>query len=119
MSVSLKFFGAMLLLGSAITTAQAQTAPPPKKPANPAAGTAGFTKVGTTQGGPSYVGPIMTEWGRKVTPQNAWRSYPRPQMARDAWMNLNGLWEYAITPANAARPTSMDGEILVPFAVES
>ncbi len=108
----------MLALGATAATAEAQT-PPPKKPVNPAAGTAGFTRVGTTQGGPSYVGPIMTEWGRKVTPENAWRSYPRPQMARDAWMNLNGLWDYAITPANAARPAAMDGEILVPFAVES
>ena len=40
---------------------------------------------------------LMTEWGEKVTPENAWREYPRPQMARDAWTNLNGLWQYAVT----------------------
>src|SRR3546814_4008216 len=61
----------------------------------------------------------MSEWGRKVTPENAWRSYPRPQMERDTWMNLNGHWDYAIRPANAPQPAAMDGKILVPFAVES
>ena len=69
--------------------------------------------------GRAYVGPIITEWGRKVTPENAWRSYPRPQMTRDAWQNLNGLWDYAIVKATAPRPKRMDGKILVPFAVES
>jgi hypothetical protein len=121
MSGSFRFLCVLLAMGSVLTTAQvqAQTPPPPKKPVNSTTDTAGFTKPGSTDGGPSYVGPIMTEWGRKVTPQNAWRSYPRPQMARDAWMNLNGLWEYAITPANASQPAAMDGKILVPFAVES
>src|SRR3546814_8816263 len=61
----------------------------------------------------------MSEWGRKVTPENAWRSYPRPQMERDIWMNLNGHWDYAIRPANEPQPATMDGKILVPFAVES
>ena len=40
---------------------------------------------------------MKTPWGEKVTPENAWREYPRPQMARDAWTNLNGLWQYAVT----------------------
>ena len=66
--------------------------------------------------------PIMTEWGERLTPENAWRGYPRPQMVRQNWTNLNGLWQYAITPdgVNAAGvPQTWDGEILVPFAVES
>ena len=63
--------------------------------------------------------PLMTRWGRAVTPQNAWPEYPRPQMEREAWMNLNGLWEYAITDRAAATPTAFDGSILVPYAVES
>src|SRR3546814_1833386 len=119
-SVSKLLVVAALLAGSASTAAYAQTgAPPPKKPANSTANTAGYTAPGSTEGGPAYVGPIMTEWGRKVTPENAWRSYPRPQMERDTWMNLNGHWDYAIRPAHAPQPAAVDGKILVPFAVES
>jgi beta-galactosidase len=63
--------------------------------------------------------PLMTRWGKGVTPENAWRSYPRPQMVRDDWMNLNGLWQYGITEKDAAAPSEWTGEILVPFAVEA
>ncbi|MCB1121970.1 MAG: glycoside hydrolase family 2, partial [Verrucomicrobiae bacterium] len=62
---------------------------------------------------------MLTEWGEKVTPQNAWREYPRPQMVREDWTNLNGLWDFAITKRGAAEPEKWDGEILVPFAVET
>src|SRR3546814_9703346 len=62
---------------------------------------------------------LMTRWGREVTPENAWRLYPRPQMVRDRWLNLNGLWDYAIAPKAADLPAAMDGKILVPFPVES
>lgn len=62
---------------------------------------------------------LMTEWGEKVTPDNAWTEYPRPQMVREKWMNLNGLWDYAIAPKTGAKPASFDGKILVPFCVES
>ena len=61
---------------------------------------------------------IMTVWGENLDPSNVLAEYPRPQMIRDKWMNLNGLWEYAITPIDDA-PEKMDGHILVPFAVES
>ena len=65
-------------------------------------------------------GNIRTEWGEKVTPENVWQSYPRPQLKRDGWMNLNGLWEYAITAKGAEKSSvAYDGKILVPFAVES
>ncbi len=66
-----------------------------------------------------YTSALTTRWGREVTPENAWRSYPRPQMKRDRWKNLNGLWDYAITAKAASRPARMDGQILVPFPVES
>ncbi|WBY09202.1 glycoside hydrolase family 2 [Sphingomonas sp. 7/4-4] len=66
-----------------------------------------------------YTGAISTRWGKAVTPENAWRSYPRPQLQRDAWQNLNGLWDYAITKAGTPQPQAMDGKILVPFPVES
>lgn len=63
---------------------------------------------------------MLTEWGAQVTPENAWREYPRPQMQRDQWINLNGLWDYAVTKqSDAGRPTGPDGQILVPFAIES
>lgn len=62
---------------------------------------------------------LMTQWGEKVTPENAWREYPRPQFARSRWANLNGLWDYAITPKTTPAPTKFDGQILVPFPVES
>lgn len=61
---------------------------------------------------------IMTSWGEALDPENVLQEYPRPQMVRERWVNLNGLWEYAITPADAV-PDKMDGHILVPFAVES
>ena len=64
-------------------------------------------------------GPMLTEWGAKVTPENAWREYPRPQMVRSAWTNLNGLWQYAVTTDAPTVPSAWDGEILVPFPIES
>ena len=64
---------------------------------------------------------LMTEWGEKVTPENAWRGYPRPQMVRGNWVNLNGEWDYAVTCVTntSGRPKVWDGKILVPFAIES
>ncbi len=63
--------------------------------------------------------PLMTVWGEKMTPETAWRDYPRPQLVRDAWVNLNGLWDYAVTPKNGECPEAWQGKILVPFAMES
>ena len=63
--------------------------------------------------------PLMTKWGKTVTPENVWKEYPRPQLVRGAWANLNGLWDYAITDKGAARPEKWDGQILVPFCIES
>ena len=62
---------------------------------------------------------MKTPWGEKITPENAWREYPRPQMVRDAWTNLNGLWQYAVTKDAPGIPAKWDGEILVPFVIES
>lgn len=64
-------------------------------------------------------GPLMTRWAKDVTPENVWPQYPRPQMVRDNWTNLNGLWDYAITSADASQPQNWDGQILVPFCAES
>ena len=64
-------------------------------------------------------GRIMTRWAAEVTPDNVLPEYPRPMMVRSDWMNLNGLWDYAIQPRTAAAPSTYDGKILVPFPVES
>lgn len=62
---------------------------------------------------------IRTKWAEEVNPSNVHQEYPRPQLVRESWQNLNGLWNYAITSLNAQQPAQYDGEILVPFAVES
>ncbi len=64
-------------------------------------------------------GKMLTPWGEKVTPANAWAEYPRPEFVRERWQNLNGLWDYAIQPRSAAQPKTFEGKILVPFCVES
>ncbi|MFB0524084.1 MAG: sugar-binding domain-containing protein, partial [Phycisphaerae bacterium] len=64
-------------------------------------------------------GPLMTRWAQKVSPGNVHSEYPRPQMVREEWLSLNGLWEYAIRPKDEAQPKNFDGELLVPFPVES
>ncbi|MCC7374997.1 MAG: DUF4965 domain-containing protein [Verrucomicrobiales bacterium] len=64
-------------------------------------------------------GPLMTRWAKDVAPERALPEYPRPQLARSDWLNLNGLWDYAIVPAATERPAQWDGQILVPFPVES
>ncbi len=43
-------------------------------------------------------GPLATRWAKDVSPTNALPEYPRPQMVRKEWQNLNGLWDYAIRP---------------------
>ncbi|MFV5695631.1 glycoside hydrolase family 2 protein [Flavobacterium sp. LB3P122] len=62
---------------------------------------------------------IKTEWANKVNPKQVLPEYPRPIMERKEWKNLNGLWNYAIQEAGKPTPTKYDGQILVPFAVES
>ena len=78
--------------------------------------------------------PLMTRWAKDVSPEKVHPEYPRPQMVREKWVNLNGLWDYAIVPADSAKPNQpqgaspgseiakpdkWDGKILVPFPVES
>lgn len=63
---------------------------------------------------------IRTRWAAEVNPENCHAEYPRPQMVRPDWKNLNGLWDYAITPKDVeSMPETADGQILVPFCVES
>jgi beta-galactosidase/beta-glucuronidase len=62
---------------------------------------------------------IKTPWAAQVPPDSPLPEYPRPRLVRPDWQNLNGLWDYAITPKGAALPAAFDGQILVPFPVES
>lgn len=62
---------------------------------------------------------IKTEWAEKIDVNNVLPEYPRPIMQRADWQNLNGLWNYAIRPVGESEPQTFDGQILVPFAVES
>ena len=64
-------------------------------------------------------GNLMTRWAKEVTPENAWPEYPRPQLKRDDWLNLNGLWDYRIAPREQEYCEDFEGQILVPFPIES
>ena len=62
---------------------------------------------------------IKTKWGKNLDPKKVWQEYPRPQLERKQWLNLNGIWSYSITDINSQKPDNFDGEILVPFSIES
>ena len=62
--------------------------------------------------------PLFTPWGETLDRDHPLSEYPRPQLRRDSYMNLNGRWEYAIRK-DAKAPSEYDGEIIVPFSPES
>ena len=64
-------------------------------------------------------GPLQTRWTKEVSPANALPEYPRPQFVRAQWRNLNGLWDYAVVARDAPRPDQFQGQILVPYPIES
>ncbi|MDF2673402.1 MAG: Beta-galactosidase [Clostridiales bacterium] len=61
----------------------------------------------------------MTRWAKEVNPQSVLPEYPRPQMVREEWINLNGLWDYSIKAINEEETSEYDGKILVPFPIEA
>jgi len=64
---------------------------------------------------------LMTDYAQQVDPTNTLPEYPRPQMVRTNWMNLNGIWQFQAGATNDPVPTNqtLAGEILVPFPMES
>ncbi len=63
---------------------------------------------------------IKTPWSDKIDPNQPFPEYPRPQLVRENWQNLNGLWDYAISAGKlGAVPDHYEGQLLVPYAVES
>ncbi|MBR6272405.1 MAG: beta-galactosidase [Bacteroidales bacterium] len=62
---------------------------------------------------------IKTQWAAEVHPDQVLPEYPRPQMVRPEWKNLNGLWNYSTTPKDGKQPEAFAGQILVPFCIES
>ena len=67
-----------------------------------------------------FISELITKWGEAVTPENAWTEYPRPQLKRDDWTNLNGMWDFAVTSIETKEtPSKWDGKILVPYCLES
>ncbi|MBC8096948.1 MAG: hypothetical protein H7Y43_14165, partial [Akkermansiaceae bacterium] len=65
--------------------------------------------------------PLMTDWAQLVDTNSPLPEYPRPQMVRTDWLNLNGLWQFQAGATNDLPPVnqSLSGEILVPFPMES
>jgi hypothetical protein len=65
--------------------------------------------------------PLMTQWAAQIDPNNVLPEYPRPQMTRTTWLNLNGVWQFQSGAANDTVPVgkTLAGDILVPFPMES
>ena len=62
---------------------------------------------------------LKTKWGQNLNARKAWTEYPRPQLERKEWLNLNGIWSYTIGRINHPKPEKIDGKILIPFPLES
>jgi beta-galactosidase/beta-glucuronidase len=67
----------------------------------------------------SQTARLKTPWTDQMNPEAPLQEYPRPQLVREAWQNLNGQWDYAILPKGSLPQSRFDGKITVPFPVES
>ncbi|MEV8388288.1 sugar-binding domain-containing protein, partial [Streptomyces chartreusis] len=63
--------------------------------------------------------PMTTPWTNQVPVDNPLPEYPRPQLTRPDWANLNGIWDFAVTSADAGQPATFSEQIRVPFVAES
>ena len=62
---------------------------------------------------------IYTPWGENLDKDNILQEYPRPQYQRDSYLNLNGFWKYALREKGQSLDNKYDGDIIVPFSIES
>jgi beta-galactosidase/beta-glucuronidase len=62
---------------------------------------------------------LKTQWAENINPDQPLPEYPRPQLQREQWLNLNGMWDYAVVDRGSSIPGTFDGRILVPYPVES
>ena len=60
---------------------------------------------------------LETRWGKSLDKERVLQEYPRPNMVRDSYINLNGGWDYCINQSKKVK--SYDGTILVPFSPET
>ena len=67
----------------------------------------------------SQTARLKTPWTDQMNPEAPLQEYPRPQLVREAWQNLNGQWDYAILPKGSLPQSRFVGKITVPFPVES
>ena len=93
---------ALILVATVLLSVLPQQQPEPPRPAAP---------VPPTR--------LQTRWAADMKPDRVLPEYPRPQMVRREWQNLNGEWTYALTERNAERPATFDKRVVVPFPVES
>ncbi|MCD6374370.1 MAG: T9SS type A sorting domain-containing protein [Caldisericaceae bacterium] len=65
--------------------------------------------------------PLMTSWGEQINPDSVLMEYPRPQLVRPYWKNLNGLWQFELATSLDTPPfnQTLEDTILVPFPIES
>src|SRR5580692_3777223 len=65
--------------------------------------------------------PLMTQWASLVNTNNPLPEYPRPQLVRSNWLNLNGIWQFQPGATNDPVPTgqTLSSRILVPYPMES
>src|SRR4029077_15964216 len=98
--------------GRAEKKSESSSQNPESKGANPAA---------TTTSWHPTPGKLMTRWAKDVSPDHPLPEYPRPQMVRKDWLNLNGLWQFAPAAEHATPPLgrNLERRILVPFPMES
>src|SRR5262245_57766352 len=80
--------------------------------------------VATASGQPEWQpakGPLATRWTAKVLPTSPHTDYPRPQLVRERWLNLNGVWEFKELKQGEAVETgeTLPERIVVPFPIES
>ncbi|MGC4233651.1 MAG: glycoside hydrolase family 2 TIM barrel-domain containing protein [Niabella sp.] len=80
---------------------------------------AGMLILGNVHAQTSVNAYMPTPWTHKTDKAKPLNEYPRPQMVRSSWQNLNGAWQYAITDKDSDIPGKWEGEIIVPFPMES